>query len=74
MTDLYMTNMESTEPYAHSFIVRVWLEEEVQETGQTKWRGHITHVPSGKRKYISELDIDRFIIPYMRRLGVNLDA
>jgi len=56
-----------------SFIIRIWLEETVQEAGVAKWRGHITHVPSGKRRYIEELDeIVTFIVPYLGEMGVRL--
>ena len=61
------------EPYTHSFIVKIWLEETAEEAGKATWRGHITHVPSGKRRYIKDLDeIWIFITPYLERMGVML--
>ncbi len=36
---------DSAEKSTHSFIVRLWLEENSPEG----WRGHVTHVPSGKK-------------------------
>ena len=66
--------MGEVDPYdhgIHSFIVRIWLEETVAETGQTVWRGHITHVPSGVRRYFDDLDtIKRTIMPYLRSADV----
>ena len=57
----------------HSFIIRLWLEETEQEAGRATWRGHITHVPSGTRRYLSNVrDISDFIIPYLKRMGVKL--
>ena len=51
----------------HSFVVRIWLEEMVEETGQLRWRGHITHVPSNQRQYIEDLDeIKQFIARYLQ--------
>jgi hypothetical protein len=60
------------EANTHSFVVRVWLEETAQEAGRTTWRGHITHVPSGERRYLKNLnDIVTFIVPYFERMGVK---
>jgi len=56
-----------------AFIVRIWLEETVQETGTATWRGHITHVPSGERRYLKDLqEIVAFIAPYLQRMGVQI--
>lgn len=56
-----------------SFIIKVWIEETVEEAGQALWRGHITHVPSGRRKYIQDLErISAFIAPYLEEMGVEL--
>lgn len=56
----------------HSFIVKVWLEESIEESGRAKWRGHITHVPSGERRYLQKLSaIGDFITPYLERIGVK---
>jgi hypothetical protein len=61
------------EPYTHSFIVKVWLEETVEEAGTAIWRGRVTHVPSGERRYITKLDdILAFIAPYLQGMGVRL--
>jgi hypothetical protein len=61
--DLYESN-------THSFIVKIWLEETVEEDGRATWRGHITHVLSGKRRYLKELDeITAFIRPYLEQAG-----
>ena len=53
---------DSFESVTHSFVVRIWLEED----NRAKWRGHITHVPSGTRQYVEQLaDIVDFIGPYV---------
>jgi hypothetical protein len=63
--DLYESN-------THSFIVKVWLEESVEEAGQATWRGHITHVPSGERRYVENLsEITAFIVLYLENMGVK---
>jgi hypothetical protein len=59
----------------HSFIVKVWLEEPADLQHGATWRGHITHVPSGTRHYVQDLqDVVRFIAPYLGRMGVRLTA
>lgn len=65
--------MDPSESNTHSFIVKVWLEETIEEAGQAKWRGHITHVQSGARRYMENLDeVGAFIAPYLESMGVNL--
>jgi hypothetical protein len=56
-----------------SFIIRIWLEETAEEAGRATWRGHVTHVSSGKRQYIEDLHrIPAFIGPYLEAMGVEL--
>ena len=63
--DLYETN-------THPFIVKVWLEEVTTDNARVTWRGHITHVPSGKRRYLKNLDdIQAFIVPYLVPMGIK---
>lgn len=65
--------MDRSESYTHSFIVKVWLEEIIEEAGQAKWRGHITHVQSDQRQYLESLDeIGTFIAPFLESMNVNL--
>lgn len=61
-----------TEPDTQSFVVKIWLEETIEEEGRAKWRGHVTHVASGERKYLERLSgIAEFIMTYLERSGVN---
>lgn len=65
--------MDRSESNTHSFIVKVWLEETIEEAGQARWRGHITHVQSGQRRYMENLDeVGAFIAPFLENMGVNL--
>jgi hypothetical protein len=65
--------MDLLESNTHSFIVKIWLEETVEEADRATWRGHITHVPSGERRYLKDLDgITAFITPYLAEMGVRL--
>jgi hypothetical protein len=67
-------DLDMFETNTHPFIVKVWLEETVAEAGRARWRGHITHVPSGERCYIEALEeIDVFIASYLEGMGVDLD-
>lgn len=64
--------MNRYETDTHSFIIKIWLEETVEEAGQVTWRGHITHVVSGQRRYLRDLDdITAFIQPYLSKMGVR---
>jgi hypothetical protein len=66
-------SMHLYESGTHSFIVKIWREESAAEAGRATWRGHITHVPSGDRRYLSSLDeICRFIAPYLEQLGIRM--
>jgi hypothetical protein len=65
-------NTDQIEATYHPFIIRIWLEETVEEAGRAKWRGHITHVPSGKRRYVDDLNqIAEFIAGYLQGMGVQ---
>jgi hypothetical protein len=65
--------MDFPESDSHSFIVKIWREEAAEETERAAWRGHITHVPSGERRYVKDLDgIVAFVVPYLEHLGANI--
>ena len=60
------------EPDTQSFVVKIWLEETVEEVGRARWRGRVTHVTSGERRYFENLSgIAAFIKPYLERWGVK---
>jgi hypothetical protein len=66
--------MEPTGCRSHSFIVKIWVEETLNEADRTRWRGHVTHVPSGKRRYFEDLsEITTIIRPYLAAMGVRQD-
>jgi hypothetical protein len=63
--DLYASSV-------HSFIVKLWIETESEEDTETTWRGHITHVPDGRRQYLKELDdAIEFMEPYLLKMGME---
>lgn len=67
--------MDLIEFNTHSFIVKIWLEEPAENHHKGKWRGHITHVPGGERRYLKSLgEIAAFIAPYLVTMGVRLDV
>jgi hypothetical protein len=56
----------------HSFIVKLWIEKAAGRFRRAKWRGYITHVPSGERRYLKDLDgIIAFIAPRLDRVGAR---
>jgi hypothetical protein len=62
----------SAEFNVHSFIVKVWLEEDATKNSGSIWRGHITHVPSGEKRYLKSLgEIAVFIEPYLKAMGIT---
>ena len=64
--------MEGSEP--QSFIIKIWLEDTLDEADEATWRGHITHVPSGERSYLKSLaDIGHFVTRYLVAMGVKVD-
>lgn len=67
--------MDQYETNTHPFIVKVWLEESVEESSRAIWRGYITHVPSGKKRYFADLDdITAFVASYLEEMGVQFDV
>ena len=61
--------MELYERDTCSFIVKVWVERDNEQTANSFWRGHITHVFTGQRQYFEELtNIVRFIEPYLTEI------
>ena len=62
--------MEEPEEQIHSFVIRFWLEAIDEQSEQGLWRGHITHVASGERRYLKDAgSISAFIAPYLKELG-----
>jgi hypothetical protein len=67
--------MDPFEAHTHSFIIKIWREETSTETGAAIWRGHMTHVPGGERRYLAHLnDITAFINPYLEGMGVKVET
>ena len=64
------SGLTSAEFNVHSFIVKVWFEEEATKNSDATWHGYITHVPSGKKCYLKNLgEITAFIEPYLKAMG-----
>lgn len=58
----------------HSFVVKIWIEDVKDVSGRIKWRGHVTHVASEKRRYVARLqDITNFIGGYLLEMGAACD-
>jgi len=48
--------MDLGESQLHSFIIKLWIEDPVDDAKRTAWRGQITHVPGGEHRYIKSFD------------------
>jgi len=44
------------DPESHSFILKIWIEETAAEAGYVVWRGSLSHVPDGSRRYFTDLE------------------
>jgi hypothetical protein len=53
---------------AHSFVLRIWIEEQATTTAPLRWRGHITNVLDGERRSVeSFVQVERFVREYITR-------
>ena len=67
--------METSETRIHSFVIRLWQEDNAAATTEIKWRGHITHILGDERRTIENLDeIKRFIEPYISSMNLDTNA
>ncbi len=48
--------MDLGESQLHSFVIKFWLEDALENTKRTAWRAKITHVPGGEDRYIKSFD------------------
>jgi hypothetical protein len=61
------------EEETQSFLVRIW-RENGKSSDECFWRGHITNVFSGKRKYVQSFEgIVEFIAGYLPAMGVKVN-
>jgi len=67
--------MRSAELLIQSFVIKIWLEETAVQNGTITWRGLITHVPGGDRRYFTTLaGMNEFIQPYLTKMSDDLPA
>jgi hypothetical protein len=70
---LTSTAMDIYEAGEHRFIIRIYLEETLEEAGFATWRGQICHVGDGRKERVQDLDdIVGFIVPYLEEMGARL--
>lgn len=63
--------MDSNEAERHSFIMRIWLEEQAPDDRPALWRGEVIHVPTGERQLIQGWDAMRqFVLSFITVSGV----
>ena len=64
--------MSLYESSTHSFIVKIWTEEATGRLDRAVWRGQVTHVGSGERRYLTDLDqVTSFISRFLREMNVE---
>jgi hypothetical protein len=65
--------MDQSESKTHAFIVRIRMEQTIEESGRALWHGRIIHVPSGEQSSIRDLhEIPLFIVPYLEQMGIRV--
>jgi hypothetical protein len=63
--------MDLPESQAQSFVLRIWVEQTAEEAGRVLWRGHITHVKSGERCYVTSVEeIVAFLARHLASMGI----
>ena len=72
MGDPASNHIGEIEPRAEVFVVKIW-----RESGQVKdaaaWRGYITHVATGRRRYITTIgELALVIVDYLAALQVQM--
>jgi hypothetical protein len=51
---------------AFSFVLRLWIEEDPVQCSALRWRGHITNVLDGRRRWVQSFhEIEAFIAGYL---------
>ena len=51
----------------HSFVIRLWLQENHSPDGKEVWHCQITHIPGGEQQYLSEIsEIPGIIADYLK--------
>ena len=51
---LIVMSAEDVDRQTYAFVVRLWLEEHDIASGDSLWRGHITHVLSSQRAHFED--------------------
>jgi hypothetical protein len=68
----YVTIKDSGESTSHTFVIRIWSEDQAEGLDRSKWHGRITHMPSGAINHFGTLnEISDFISPYLQSQGVR---
>ena len=58
--------MADFEEHTQVFIVRIWREPRGSEGAPAIWRGVIEHVPTGERRYLTDLnEIPIFVVSHL---------
>jgi hypothetical protein len=63
------------EANVHSFVIKIQCQWTGKQPPRATWRGYITHIPDGERRYFKEPDdIALFIVPYLERMGIQVSV
>ena len=71
--DCGLAEAEAPDDGRHSFIVRLWLEEDAEERRPAAWSGQIAHVKSNRRCYFKDPNrLSRFLALYLVEMKARL--
>lgn len=65
----------AVEADAHSFVIRLWLEDLAPGAigNKVRWRGHVTHVMSGERRHVEDwVSVIDFVFSHFEDADVQL--
>jgi hypothetical protein len=60
------------ESLSHTFVLKVWVEEFMEESRVARWRGRITHVLNNDYIYFEDLEtLHTFLKKYLDKLNLG---
>jgi len=65
-------NNDDIETTSHTFVLKIWAEEIMEENRTDRWRGRITHVLNGEHLYFEDLEtLQHFLAAYLAKMHAN---
>jgi hypothetical protein len=66
--------MDLLETSIQSFVIKIWVEETIEEAGEVVWRGHIIHTHSGEKQHFKSMDEMVCLMGgYLQEIGIEAE-